>query len=192
MATGSTGMDEPGADGGSGADAELQAGSLLISEVMANPPNLQDDLTLLQWVEIHNPTSAAVDMNGLEFRIGGGSAKVDDTLVVPAGGFILIGASDDPSENGGTAVVWDWSPIPGPALIPGDLAIVRSSDGLEIDTVVFSVPEFEYAESGWSYSLNPGSYDHVDNDSGANWCPAVSIWEGEPKATPGMTNNPCL
>ena len=186
--SGSTGggSSEGGSETGGG--GELQAGDLLITEIMANPPNIQDDHFALMWGEIHNPTDADIDLQGLEIGLIDQFRTVDESIVVEAGGYVLIGGSTDRTQNGDLPVQWEWRGNLGTAA--GTITI-RTADEFVIDVVDYWLPEFEYAESGWGFNLDPGSFDHLANDIGANWCPAVQVWDGEPRATPGAPNEAC-
>lgn len=190
---GETGGSEGGSEGGSGGgDAGLSAGDLLITEIMTNPPDIGDDEADLQWVELHNPTAEAIELMGLGFSIGNTEVAIDDSVVVPAGGYVVVGGSLDATQVVGLTPAWDWSPIAGLSQ-GGDTAVTISvaPGGAVIDTVLPMFPEFAFAEQGWGHSLAPDALDATANDAGANWCLAAWVVGGEPRATPGAPNNPC-
>jgi hypothetical protein len=63
-----------------------RAAQVVINEIMYHPPNDHDEL---QYIELFNPTSAAVDLSG--WRLSGG-VKFTFPLksTIPAGGFLVI------------------------------------------------------------------------------------------------------
>jgi hypothetical protein len=71
-------------------DSGVQAGSIVINEVLANSPN--------DWVELHNRSQSAIDLGGwylsddstslMKYQIAAGT-------IIPAGGFVVLTHADD-------------------------------------------------------------------------------------------------
>ena len=86
--------------GGSGSgtpscQAQLLAGDLVITEIMANP---QDRDEGKEWFEIYNRTDADISLGGYTLTDDlddPGKHELSSDLVVPAGGFLLLWADDD-------------------------------------------------------------------------------------------------
>ena len=84
------------------APAELE-----ISEIMRNPAVVGDSVG--EWIEIHNPTAADVDLDGWAIDDGASDLHtIRDSLVVAAGGYVVIGRSTDTARNGGAAVDYSY------------------------------------------------------------------------------------
>ena len=66
---------------GAGVDG-LSEGELVISEFMANPRSAQSAVG--EWIEIHNPTSQDIDLQGLTV-VANGSFTVNQSVTVSAG-----------------------------------------------------------------------------------------------------------
>ncbi len=71
--------------------AELQAGELVITEVMANPDACSDEAG--EWVEVLNLHDAAVDLSGLKLCDAAGCGPVDGVGVLEAGAVAVLARS---------------------------------------------------------------------------------------------------
>lgn len=73
---------------------------LLISEVMAAPNAAEEELG--EWIEIANVTSAPVDLNRwLLVNAGDGAWLIDQSIIVPPHGYVILARHADPARNGG-------------------------------------------------------------------------------------------
>ena len=82
---------------------------LVINEIMQNPDAVGDDAG--EWFEIYNPTGAAADINGWTIRDNDIDLHLIDNggpLVIPAGGYIVLGNNTDSSTNGGVSVAYSY------------------------------------------------------------------------------------
>ncbi|MEX1279736.1 MAG: lamin tail domain-containing protein [Acidimicrobiia bacterium] len=76
---------------------------LVITEVMADPAAVSDDDG--EWFEVHNPTDRPVDLLGWRVSDHDGDLhRVDVSVEVPAGGYLVLGRSADRAANGGVPV----------------------------------------------------------------------------------------
>jgi hypothetical protein len=78
---------------------------LVINEIMQNPDAVGDDAG--EWFEIYNPTGAAVDIDGWTIRDDGIDNHLINNggpLLVPAGGYVVLGNNADSGTNGGVTV----------------------------------------------------------------------------------------
>lgn len=83
-------------------------GDLIVSEFLANATG--DDLNR-EWLEVFNTTTDPIDINGWMLADNGGEVHTIDhgvPLVVPAKAHLVLGASADPLQNGGTSVAYAW------------------------------------------------------------------------------------
>lgn len=158
--------------------------ALIINEFMANP-SAADDSTG-EWIELFNPALEPVYLNSYSLM----DSDADDftifsasPIVVPPGGYFLLGRSDNAENNGGIApdhVYYNFTLSNGT-----DEIILLNPQGLEIDRVEYGPPDFATVE-GASYELvSP----YMDNNDVVNWRVAdKSPAPGKDKGTPGAPN----
>ncbi|MBU1243934.1 lamin tail domain-containing protein [Myxococcota bacterium] len=170
------------------------AGSLIISEIMANPgvgtPSYQ-----YEWFEISNPTAGPVELNGLTI--------CDDTPTRYC--FLAHFGVSTPLAAGGKAIfVSDntvWSGFSGtlfaygPAIQLGNAAdAVQVYSGVTlIDAVVFDAA-WPFATAGRAVQFSTSAtQDNTANDSVANWCVAINEYDAVNHllGTPGAANRDC-
>ncbi|MEM7304090.1 MAG: lamin tail domain-containing protein [Pseudomonadota bacterium] len=90
--------------------ANLQAGDLIISEIMSNPAAVSD--TNGEWFEIFNASASTHDLNGLILSDeGSNSHAIDNTgsLFINPGEYLLLGRNPDSSFNGGLNLDYAYS-----------------------------------------------------------------------------------
>ncbi|MFO0749890.1 MAG: lamin tail domain-containing protein [Myxococcota bacterium] len=86
------------------ADAsETGTRAVIINEVMADP---QGQDTNQEWIELYNPGTSGVDVNGWQLRDCGDQAftLTGADLVIPAKGYLVVGANRNDNLNGGVPV----------------------------------------------------------------------------------------
>lgn len=165
---------------------DLVPGDLVITEVMYDPTCAMDDC---EWFEVHNKTTAKVDLNGLVVQDNQQNAmsqgKVNVPAVVPPGGYAVLAAK--------TMATW---PYPNPPLAffganpalgnGGDQVFIKNSKG-----TLDSIPAWTdkgALDNGVSWKLDPTKTDSVQNDSAMNWCySTVNFWMME-KGSPAAAN----
>jgi len=133
------------------------ASNIVVNEVMYNPT------TGGEWVELYNPTSAAIDVSGLLLSdnegtdAGEGEYWIPAGTSIPAGGYLTIGAST-------SSATLKWATT-GPALAnAGDgIHLVRDTnrDGLWTSTDKIDGVEFT---SGWGANANGKSLERKNAD----------------------------
>ncbi len=178
----------------SAAGAQLNAGDLVITEIMYNPKAVADAAG--EWFEILNTTAQAINLQGL-IVLGKGTEKfvIDgkgQPVSVPAGGYFVLGLSADASKNGGATVnyVYTSSYSLGNSS-SGDTITLQSGSTL-VDTV-----NYTSGAGGWlsldgaSYSLNASKTNATDNDLPANWCAGTAVFGAGDKGSPGSANPIC-
>lgn len=168
-----------------------KVGELVVTEVLANPSGSD---TGREWVEVYVAAPASVDFNSLEVSITNtrtGSSKtykVASTTCLPAqpASYVVLGALDDPFENGGVQVDFV---VPGLTISNTDPYSVTLSRGLVvIDSAV--VPQ---VAEGSSARLDGARLGHNDNDEEGAFCVAsaeqIDLFAGA--GTPGVANGVC-
>ncbi len=170
-------------DGADDAARDLRTvtpGELLVSEIMPAPLGVEGRLG--EWFEITNTSGAPIDLVGLLVL----DAATDDfvvtsSLVVPAGGAVVMGGWADPALNGGVPVDHTWKPGFG-LTNDGDTVALHGPTSI-IDSVTYD-PTWP-AEDGLSLSRDP--------TDPALWCVAdeADVYGPGGSGTPGAENPPC-
>ena len=164
------------------------AGEVIVTEIMQNPFALMD--VDGEWFEIHNPTL------GTSFQLGGCSFEgatdvgftIDVDMVIGPGEYLVF--STDAMVDQGFVPDYQW--------IDADYNLTNTSDLVRLSCNAVVVDEVAWDDgatfpdpNGQSMSLDPGSYDAVDNDDGANWCEATTPYPTGDFGTPGADNPVC-
>ncbi|NOX37634.1 MAG: T9SS type A sorting domain-containing protein [Calditrichaeota bacterium] len=84
--------------------------TVMISEIMQNPNAVADSDG--EWFELYNYGSTDVDINGWTIKdLGSDSHTIDNggALIIPAGGFLVLGNNANSSTNGGVQVDYQYT-----------------------------------------------------------------------------------
>ena len=173
-------------------DPGLQAGALVISEIMMNPKAVFDDFG--EWFEVYNPGSAPVPVGGMEIydpKAQKAHKIAGCTLFVPPKGYLVLGNSAAKLQNGGIEVEYVYD---GVSLANYDGALALRVGSTIIDQVAWSPTlwpsptEFD----GKAASLDPYKLDAAKNDKYEfTWCPAKDLMVSGDFGTPGKSNPEC-
>ncbi len=159
---------------------------LVINEIIQNPSAVLDEFG--EWFELYNPASSDVDINGWTMKDADLDTHVitnGGPLLVPAGGYLVLGKSSESLSNGGVTVAY---------VFPGNFYLGNGSDELilldsgltEIDRVEWDNGVTFPDPNGASMSLiDPG----LNNNVGANWCMASTPYGAGDSGTPGGAND---
>ena len=177
-------------------EATLVQGSLVISEFLANPKDVSD--TTGEWVELYNPGTVEVEVAGVTLHVGTAThtIKAANGLTIKAGGFLVLGKSQDPAANGGAKVDYLYgSAISLPNSGTAEVRLFHGSD--LIDEVIYTPKANGWLPmgDGASYQLATDQMNATANDLGPHWCYATQVF-GPPnlatdKGTPGAPNSAC-
>jgi hypothetical protein len=162
---------------------ELQAGALVVTEVLRDPSDLSD--TVGEWFEVLNRSGAPVDLDGLVVRDDDTDGfTVLGSLVVADGARVVL------ANDAGAAPTVDYV-YASMSLANGADELVLASALGEIDRIAWDDGATWPDPTGASMSLDPSSEDAVSNDGGASWCAATSVFGVSDRGTPGAPNDPC-
>jgi len=174
-------------------EGDWEGDELYISEIMANPDNVDD--TEGEWFEVYNASDETLILNGLVL-----SSTVDgdyhvvtsnDLLIVEPGEYFVFARSDNPFENGGLDTV-GYAYGDDISLSNETDGIVVEADGLVLDTVTWDDGATFPDPNGASMSLDPSYLDAIENDNGDWWCEARQQWAtATDKGSPGVENQYC-
>jgi len=169
------------------------AGSVIVTEFMKDPSFVSD--TTGEWIELYNTGPQAVDVEGWSISDTGNDfailANGGNGIVIPAGGYLVLGKSIDPLQNGDVPVDVVYT---GFTLSNGaDEILLAKPSGLLVDGVAYDDGVTFPDLPGRSISLAPDMFDALANDLGANWCASSSPISGNnpDTGTPRKPNDDC-
>jgi predicted extracellular nuclease len=159
---------------------------LVINEVMQNPAAVGDGAG--EWFEVYNPTSDAVDINGWTMKDNDFDSHVINNggpLLVPAGGYLVLGNNADSSTNGGATV--DYSYGSGWFLSnSADEVVLLDGSLAEVDRIEYDNGATFPDPNGSSMALTDPT---LDNNVGANWCESGTAFGDGDFGSPGAAND---
>lgn len=177
-------------------EAEVQY-QLVINEVMANPVGAVTAEQPLEWVELYNAGTRPVDLQNLLIADSAASGRrpyhlINTSLVVPAGGYVVLGGSSNTTLNGGAPVDYSYGTALNQlanSLDAVKLARVAGNDTLTLDRTQYSTPSVS-AQEGISRELKNPALDNSNMD-GSNWDAAsvTSVYGDGGRGTPGAQNS---
>ncbi|MBA2686501.1 MAG: PKD domain-containing protein [Gemmatimonadaceae bacterium] len=161
--------------------------AVVINELLSDPVNSQASSG--QWFEVFNYGSAPVDLQGWKI-VSGGSSQPDHTIassvLVPAGGYAVLGRSANQSFNGAAPV--NYSYFVGTTktiwLDSKDFLMLVDNTNARVDSVAWtSMPH------GVSVGVRNAASDNSDAN-GPNWGYATNTFGQGDFGTPGENNEP--
>ncbi len=178
------------------------AGDLVITEIMYDPgfPDVNDAEG--EWLEVFNTTGSDIDIEYWTLRDQDFDSHVIDNggagVVVPAGGFAVLGNSADTSLNGGYTANYVFNGTFG---TPWAFLLSNSGDEIElvdgagtvVDGVAYTGGTPWPDGNGESIQLDAAATDATLNDDPANWCVAVTgFGAANQLGSPGSINDGCV
>ncbi|HSM72639.1 MAG TPA: ExeM/NucH family extracellular endonuclease [Anaerolineales bacterium] len=161
-------------------------GDIVINEIMQNPNAVFDSAG--EWFELYNTTSSAVDVNGWTIADNDIDSHVINNggpLLIPAGGYLVLGNNTDTGTNGGAPV--DYSYGSSWFLSNGaDEVVLLDGSMAEIDRVEYDGGTAFPDPTGASMALSDPA---LDNNVGANWCTSTTPFGAGDFGTPGAAND---
>jgi hypothetical protein len=172
---------------------------LVINEVLANPSNAASptvtDATG-EWFELYNAGSRPVNLQNLVIADSAASGRrpyhlINTSLVVPPGGYVVLGNTTNTTTNGGVPVDYAY----GAALALANsldavkIARVYGTDTLTLDRTQYSSAAIS-AQDGISRELKNPALDNSNMD-GSNWGDAsvTSVYGPGGRGTPKAQNS---
>jgi predicted extracellular nuclease len=159
--------------------------SLVINEIIQNPALASDSNG--EWFELYNPTGSGIDIDGWTIRDDDFDTHTINNggpLVVPAGGFLVIGKNSNLINNGGVAIDYVFS---NHFLSNGsDELVLVDLTSTEVDRVAWDNGATFPDPNGASMALIDPA---LDNSVGGNWCTATTPFGDGDKGTPGAVND---
>ena len=158
-------------------------GDIVIHELMAEPANAES-ASWGEWFEVHNRGTTAVDLQGWTIASGGQASHViAASVVVPAGGYAVLGRGADVARNGGVNL--DYNYFSGSSTIwldTSDWLVLRDGAGVTADSVAWTA-----VARGVTRGVRDASLANADA-GGANWGFATAQFGDGDYGTPGAAN----
>jgi DNA/RNA endonuclease G (NUC1) len=144
--------------------------TVVISELMAAPHQAVGGASWGEWFEVHNYGTEPLDLQGWTILSQGQpSHTIASSVVVPAGGFAVLGRGDELALNGGVTIDYNYFSGGGAATI-----FLDATDVLELrDAVDALVDRVQWTNAktmvrGVTRALRDASVENANVD-GANW-----------------------
>ena len=159
-------------------------GSVIITEILNNADGNDDGK---EWFEIYNTSDSAIDLQDWTVTDEGSNAfTISESLVIEAGGFLVLGEETDPALNSGAEVDYAWGTNTNFTLGNSEDEVILSCGGVIIDMVAYDNGDTFPDPNSFSMALSPDAYNSVDNDLGENWGISLQPYgDGENSGTPG-------
>ncbi len=162
-----------------------QAQDLVINEVLFNPRAVAD--TYGEWFELYNPGSEDVDIEGWTIADDDFDRHViasGGPLLVPAGGYLVLGSSTEMALNGGVEVAYAWG-----TGLSGGFALGNAGDEIALYDADGELRDWmRYTSAwraGWSLELLHPGWDNAELSS---WTYATTAFGEGDLGTPGWAN----
>lgn len=174
----------------------VNAGELLITEMLVDPNGTDNPQ---EWIELHNLHGSDVDLDGLVVTdtVTGNTFTVSGPLVIPDGGYLVLGETGNLLANGGVVLDYAYGALTLPLFNEG-ATVVLSFGATTFDTVAYVDAPYSAAAATWplaegyAMSLVGGALNATDNDDPANWCVGTGTAYGTGGiGTPGEANTAC-
>lgn len=162
---------------------------IVVNEMMPDPFGSDSNQ---EWVELHNPTSQPVDINGWQIRDCGTQAftLTGPNMVIPPGGYFVVGMDNNPTTNGGIPV--DLAYGQG-FYLPNTVGAVLLYDGSAFDANLVDqtrYSSFEPWDSFYSGSSIERRSPTNDGTQPTSWeAGSSSFGVGDNEGTPGERND---
>ncbi len=154
---------------------------LVLNELMPDPTLVSDANG--EWFEVMNAGGTDADL--LNYYIGSANdpgATIVSSVIVPAGGYVVLGRNADISTNGGVAVAYSY----GTAITlanAGDWLTLKDPGGVTVDSV-----RYTSSRPGKSWSLKDPLAEHSTIGEPI-WQLATSLYNSADFGTPNAQND---
>lgn len=155
---------------------------IIINEIMPNPSATND---AGEYIEIYNWGTASQDLQNWKLfgNSLGDTARITTSLIVPAGGYVLLGNNANTATNGG--LVLDYAYTVFNMNNSGDRIVLKDASGATVDSIAYASEPPIHA----SRAVRDASADNT-NVGGANWLTSTTPYNAVPDlGTPKAQND---
>ena len=168
-------------------DTLITAGDAFFTELLVNPRAVDDSVG--EYIEVLNNSGRALNLKGFTLSsTKGGSFTLDADLILPIGGYAVLGASSDTTTNGGAAVDWSWAGS-GFTLADGGDTLTLTGGSVTVFTLAYTTSW--PISAGAAANLDDTFLTLTDAADVTRWCAASSSLSGGDKGSPGALNDNC-
>ena len=164
--------------------------TLVINELMADPLRAAGGASFGEWFEVYNYGTQPVDMQNFVLTTAGQpSHTIASSVVVPAGGYAVLGRGADVTQNGGLAIDYNYFVGTANTIFLDNTDFLRITDaaGLVVDSVRWQTAATMV--KGVTRALKDASQDNANVD-GANWGYSTTTFGDGDFGTPHAANPP--
>jgi DNA/RNA endonuclease YhcR with UshA esterase domain len=144
---------------------------VVINEFMANPAAVGDNVG--EYIELHNNGGTDQNLQGWIISDNFGVDTIDVALVIPAGGYVLLGVNADRAVNGNIPV--DFQYVSTIALgNSGDRIQLRDPANVTVDSVAYA--SSAQAAAGVAWGVIDANAENATVASGSNWVAQSTVY----------------
>ncbi|HET7459335.1 MAG TPA: DNA/RNA non-specific endonuclease [Gemmatimonadaceae bacterium] len=191
--------------------AASSASSLVITEFMSDPAAVADASG--EWIELYNTTGSPIDLAGYKVVSGSGTLGTESAtitaapgaVVVPAGGYLVIGNNTNSATNGGVTEAYSYGTAIALANNTTDWLAIRTPAGATLDSVAYSASTVTLDATGKltarsivSPSIQPATgisravkdplADNTVAADESNWTTGAAAYGAGDLGSPGVAN----
>ena len=149
---------------------------VIINEFMANPAAVDDANG--EYIELHNWGTAAANLQNWTIADNTATDTINISLVIPAGGYVLMAIKGDPAINGGLTVDFVFERLQ--LAQGGDRIVLKDPTGAVVDSINYGSAQGT-TSIGTAWGVRDPSADNLQA-TGGNWQAQTSTFG--PGATP--------
>jgi len=156
---------------------QLISGDLIVTELMANPDALTDDLG--EWFEVYNNSDSDVNLNGLIVKYGTKEYIVSTDQTVTKNAYVVFAKTDQATSANNF-------------IYGATFSFVNTSGSIQLENAsgtVLSTMTYSTAPTGASIQLDIDSYSAPSDP--LSWCTSTLVYSTGDKGTPGAQNTQC-
>ena len=160
-------------------------GAVVINEILQDPRAVLDASG--EWFEVHNRGTTQVDLQGWTIAsLNDASHVISGSVVIPAGGFAVLGRNGVTATNGGVTVNYVYAGTTTLNLGNGtDWLVLRDGAGVSVDSVAWTS-----VVAGTARALIDPASDNL-NVNGSAWTNCGVPFGAGDLGTPGAANSGC-
>jgi len=180
------------------------AGQLIITEIMADTNDVQDESG--EWFELYNPsTTDTYDLFGCILADTNNQDTVMNHVIVPPISYVTMARFG--TAAGGFIPSYDYHTtldVTGMLDKNADVKFANDTgDSAHVTCGITPIDSVDFhswraltgsglmVPNGRSYSLDPNHYSATQNDIEANWCVGTNVYHTSDRGTPGQPNPAC-